>query len=154
MRTSDGDVAMEITYAPKQSGGSSAIMQNVSNTSLTSSVVFRSAPKRGCLPSSSNRTHFCQCQLSKINILGSIFGCHNTDIIPKVSNQKQGALIQPQSPNLQHKAQGMSKLPIWPSENTNSPHPLRMHSKQSFTSWSQTRTTCICNISIIYVAQG
>ncbi len=110
MRTSDGDVAMEITYAPKQSGGSSAIKRNVSNTSLTSSVIFRSAPKRGRLPRSSDRTHSCQCQLTIVNRLDSRFGCCNTHIIPKVSNQKQGASQPTTIPKFAAQSSGNMKI--------------------------------------------
>lgn len=58
--TSDGAVAMEMTYAPKQSDGSSATTRSVSRTSLTSSVMGRSAPKRGRFPRSSDTSHSWQ----------------------------------------------------------------------------------------------
>ena len=59
--TSEGAVAIEMTYAPKQSDGSSAITLNVSNTSLISSVMGKSSPKRGRFPRSSVRSHSWRC---------------------------------------------------------------------------------------------
>ena len=57
--TSDGAVAMEMTYAPKQSDGSSAITLMVSSTSFTSADIGKSEPKSGRFPRSSDRRNSC-----------------------------------------------------------------------------------------------